>query len=183
MCLLTEEDIYFVKTEEERIRHTLELKLDAENDENGKGGRIKETDRSRFVIFFVTDEVREAFLQSQKCNEHWTETDGKNSEEWFIPWYELLVELFNVPKVEATTECVKYLYSDFNKAIDRPKGLYDLSDDKAEDLMQDMNTRMRDIVGRYNRSGNGSDMRVMDDDSDIEDLDEQTTTPKHNEVS
>ena len=49
--------------------------------------------------------------------------------------------------------------------------------------MQDMKTRMRNIVGKYNRSGNGSDMRVMDDDSNIEDLDEQTTTPKRNEVS
>ena len=160
MHRLTEEDIDFVKREEEHICRTLELKLDAENDENGRGGRIKESDRIRFIVLFVTDKVREAFLQSQKCNEHWTETDGKNSEERFIPWFELLVELFNDPMVEAKTEVVKDLHSDFSKVIDCPKGLYHLTEDKAEDLMQDMKTRMRDIVGRYNPSGNGSDMSL-----------------------
>ena len=49
-----------------------------------------------------------------------------------------------------------------------PKGKYELTAQKCKDLIQDMKNRLREMIDRYNTSGNGSDMLIHDYDSDDE---------------
>ena len=99
--------------------------------------------------------------------------DYANSEKRDPEWTDLIVEMFNDADVELRTRVVKDLHENFAESIDCPKGSYILSIDKAKDLLQDMKSRLRDIVRRYNASGNGSDMRICEYDSDDERLIEE----------
>ena len=57
--------------------------------------------------------------------------------------------------------------------IDYPKGSYCLTEEKAKKLINTMKHQLRVIIDRYSQSGNGSDMRVVEDvDSDIEEIKE-----------
>ena len=73
--------------------------------------------------------------------------------------------------VSCTTEVFKTLHENFKEPIDCPKH-HDLTSDKCKELIQEQKTKLRGIIGRYNRSGNGSDMAQFDEDTDNEDDDE-----------
>ena len=84
-----------------------------------------------------------------------------------------MVILFNDLLVEAKTNILPTPHSRFSDAIDCPKGNYDLTEEKAKKLIHTMKHQLRVIIDRYNQSGNGSDMRVVEDvDSDIEEIEE-----------
>ena len=79
---------------------------------------------------------------------------------------------FNDANWRARTTANPNLHSDFAEEMECPKGDYTLTVEKLKDLFQDQKHKVREMIARYNQSGNGSDMRVMrDHDSDIEDLD------------
>ncbi len=160
------EDIEYIKAEELKFRNTFTAQLVGEEEEQAeKSGRLTSTDRLRFISLFVTDDIKEAYLVSQRCKDR-TELDYSNSEKAAVEWYDLLVELFNDAGYEVQTVVVSNLHDEFEVSIDCPKGAYELTPTKCKELLQDFKTKLRDMIKRYNASGNGSDMMVCDYDSD-----------------
>jgi hypothetical protein len=74
----------------------------------------------------------------------------------------MIVELFNDKEHIVTTMPLKSLHNDFAHPIECPAGEYVLTIEKAKGIMQLMKAKLRTIVGRYNASGNGSDMVILD---------------------
>jgi hypothetical protein len=72
----------------------------------------------------------------------------------------MFVELFNDKEHIVTTMPLKSLHDDFVHPIGCPAREYVLSVEKAKGIMQLMKAKLRTIVGRYNSSGNGSDMVI-----------------------
>ena len=71
--------------------------------------------------------------------------------------------------VEAKTSIIAHLHPKFREHIHCPKGAYTLDRKKAHKMVMDRKGHLRDIVRRYNMSGNGSDMALFDEDTDAED--------------
>ena len=165
---LNEEDVVFLKEQEARYRQVLTAQLQAEQTESGVAGRITGLDRLRYILCLVSDEIRPAYLRSQRCKDG-KDIDYSNSEKRDAEWYELIVEMFNDPDVVLHTSIVKDLHQDYSQVIECPKGSYKLTVEKAKEVLQDMKTRLRDIIKRYNSSGNGSDMVIYEEDSDADD--------------
>ena len=94
--------------------------------------------------------------------------DSSQSDERELDWKEMITELFNDREHIVSTQSYKNLHNDFTLPIECARGDYLLTVEKAKRLMQDMKPKLREIIRRYNASGNGSDMCRTDDDSDDE---------------
>ena len=116
-------------------------------------------------------------------------TDGKDrldveyagTDQAPIDWRELLCALFNDETVEAWTKSHASLHEDFKDPIDCRKGGYSLTLDACDKMLTDQKGKLRDIIHRYNLSGNGSDMAVYEGDTDEDDgpADESEATYGH----
>lgn len=169
---LSAADRQFVEKEEAQARECVEEML-GPDDENGGSGIITETDKLRYIVLFCSDEVRAAYLRAQRVLEGGPngELSLRNHAERQPEWYELLVVLFNDVDQEAQTVILSTLHSKFTEVIQCPKGDYDLTEEKAKKLLDTLKHQFRLIIDRYNMSGNGSDMRVLNDvDSDCEEV-------------
>ena len=80
----------------------------------------------------------------------------------------MITELSNYREHIVSTQSYKNLHDDFALPIECARGDYLLTVEKAKRLMQDMKPKLREIIRRYSASGNGSDMRGTDDDSNDE---------------
>lgn len=176
MLLLTEHpltddgDISFINSEMELQTNMIESQLRAEEEDVETGhARITKTDRLRFIVLLTTyDDIMEAYLRHTD-KKTVAEVDSRNSDKAITPWNELICELFNDPTVEVSTVPLPNLHENFCEPIACPKGEYILTPDKAKDLMSDTKGKLRTIINKYNRSGNGSDMARFEDDSGDED--------------
>jgi hypothetical protein len=160
-------DIQFIKSEFYLHETSLEPVVNAKADEDGLAGSKKtmsSSDRLRFIIILANnDTVRVAFLKStdRKTRE---EIDGANSDKLPADWSELICELFNDSEYEAKTRPIPNLHSKFRDEIDCPKGEFDLNPETAKALMSGQKKKLRDMIQKYNASGNGSDMASHPED-------------------
>lgn len=167
--LTDEDDISFIKQEAKRYRLIINNALGIQEEDVETGcARQTDIDRLRFIILLGEDNIMESYLRSQDDTDR-IATDYRNSVERESDWMDLIVEAFNDPDVEATTTIIANLHPKFREHIDCPKGAYTLDRKKAAKMMMDRRGHLRDIVRRYNKSGNGSDMALFDEDSEGED--------------
>jgi hypothetical protein len=80
----------------------------------------------------------------------------------------MITELFNDREHIVSIQSYKNLHDNFALLIECARGDYLLTVEKVKRLMQDMKPKLREIIRRYNASGNGSDMHRTDDDSNDE---------------
>ena len=163
-------DLIFIEEELQTFLQSISNQFTAEAENPVDGNlRLTKIDRLRFLVLFVGNEtVMATYLRS---------TDGKDrigveytgTDEAPPDWRELMVELFNDPMVEAKTIPHPTLHEDYHEEINCPKGEYTLTLDRCDKLLTDQKGKLRDIIHRYNMSGNGSDMAVYEGDSDEED--------------
>ncbi|KAL7536665.1 hypothetical protein ACHAWF_005529 [Thalassiosira exigua] len=177
-----EHDLAFIASEEERFRSILEAQLSAEEEDPETGaGRLTDLDRLRFIILLCSDKIRVSYLRSQHAKDR-IGIDYQNSEERELDWKDFICEDFKDSDVEACTESLPNLHDKFRRTINCPKGAYELTREKCAELIQDAKGKLRDIIRRYNLSGNGSDIATFDDDTDDEDevLEEEATYGRFN---
>jgi hypothetical protein len=106
-----------------------------------------------------------------------------NSDKRELDWKELIVEMFNDEEHDVQTQSLPHLHDDFVNPIVCKKLAYELTVDKAKDMMQHMKPKLREIIRRYNASGNGSDMRIDDHDIDVEEREDSMREAVLNETS
>ena len=163
-------DLIFIEEELQTFLQSISNQFTAEAENPVDGNlRLTKIDRLRFLVLFVGNEtVMATYLRS---------TDGKDrigveytgTDEAPPDWRELMVELFNDPMVEAKTIPHPTLHEHYHEEINCPKGEYTLTLDRCDKLLTDQKGKLRDIIHRYNMSGNGSDMAVYEGDTDEED--------------
>ena len=158
----------FIINEEKKLRTILLAKIAEDGGVVGPG-RVTEIDKLRFIIILISPTVKAAYLRSQIVKDR-HELDCSNSDKREVHWTEIMVEMFNDEDMDVATQSYKHLHDDFHSPIECMKGSYTLTIDKAKELIMSMKHKLREIIRRYNASGNGSDMRIDNVDIDGDEL-------------
>ena len=167
--LTCDNDATFVKQEDARFRMTLQSQLDGEQDDPAEGvNRQTAHDRLRFIVLLCTNEtIYSAYLRSHNSDNR-EDQDYRNSDERELDWRDLMSDAFNDEFVDAETPAVPNLHTKFRLSIECPRSNYQMTREKAKSLISDQRTSLRQMIGNYNKSGNGSDMALFDEDTDCE---------------
>jgi hypothetical protein len=166
--LTDQRDKDFIIKQEKMFRKILLAQIvEIESGEVAGVARITDTDRLRFIVCLVNPTIRAAYMKSQNVKDR-EALDYANSDKRELDWKELIVEMFNDEELDVQTQSLPNLHDDFVNPIVCKKLAYTLTNDKAKDMIQYYKPKLRDIIRRYNASGNGSDMRIDDHDIDME---------------
>ena len=160
-------DIECIKAEFAKIVSAIELEVTGGEDD-GLGGptKLNMTHRLRLLLILIgNDEVLQAFHRSTDFKDK-DGVDYRNTEMAQKDWKELLSIEFNESEVEYETKAVPNLHDKFRQPIKCDNDGFVMTPDKCKTIVQDMRTKLRDIIRRYNLSGNGSEMAKHDGDDD-----------------
>ena len=164
-------DISFIKSEYKNLEERLAPEATSDDDD-GLGGphRITMQHRLRFLLILVNkDEVLTAYRQSTN-DKSGKLVDYQGTDMAPADWKELMSVEFNESDVEYKTKALPNLHDRFAHEIEcKRDDKFKMTPDKCKSIIQEMKTKLRKIIDRYNQSGNGSEMASFDDDSDVED--------------
>eukprot|EP00956_Cyclotella_meneghiniana_P023472 scaffold45715_cov37-Cyclotella_meneghiniana.AAC.3 len=96
-----------------------------------------------------------------------TGVDYQNSDKAPRGWMELLCVIFNSDEV-FETKALPDLHDRFRLPITLEKGSMELTPDRCKTVMTDYKKKVMNTIAKYNLSGNGSDMAVVEHDQDGE---------------
>mmetsp|Transcript_26421 Transcript_26421/g.38891 ORF Transcript_26421/g.38891 Transcript_26421/m.38891 type:complete len:496 (-) Transcript_26421:208-1695(-) len=161
-----QKDIDFITAKEMEYRNTLLRKLHDERTERKRKSPQTKLDRLRFILCFHDKKIREAFILSQNTATS-EELGGQNSETREPSFYDLIAKKFNDEDFLPKTEALPGLHEDFAKSTLVPKSNYFLTKNNAKEMVDSMKQKVSEIIGRYEQSGNGSNLYDTDTEDDI----------------
>ena len=147
-------------------QHPLTDQREVESGEVAGVAQITDTDRLRFIVCLVSPTILASYMKSQNVKDR-EALDYANSDKRELDWKELIVEVFNDEEHDVQTQSLPHLHDDFVNPIVCKKLAYDLTVDKAKEMIMFMKPKLREIIRRYNASGNGSDMRIEEHDNEL----------------
>ena len=100
---LSESDSAYLRHKEDEFREQVRVQITP--DEDNSGGIIQESDRLRFAILFLSDDVKAAYLRAYRVLDGGPrgELSARLSDSRELEWFEILVKLFNDEQQVAIT--------------------------------------------------------------------------------
>eukprot|EP00986_Skeletonema_menzelii_P019796 scaffold29150_cov371-Skeletonema_menzelii.AAC.1 len=121
-----------------------------------------------YLLILKYGDLRRAYTLSQTAS---TREMLDAGETYMSRFLKLLVTYFNDSSKTVSTAAHPSLHSAFSEPIVCNKGDFELTEEKAKKLFADSRKHLTTMINNWERSGNGSNQQLVDDDDDENEFD------------